>query len=291
MLIHRIYQPSARRRSSVARSRRRAGFLFVLPVLVLVVGFIYVPLGQAVYYSFTNWNGRTAPFVGLANYSENILHGPGVHRILINNLLILASIPLVMVIAFLVAAALYRGVRGATMFRSIYFIPVALSGVATGIAATMIFSGGPYSVGNWLGGSWTSLGAVIATFAWASFGVNAIILLAGMSTIDPDVMEAALLDGAGELRRMWYIVLPAMRRFVEFGFFITLVAAMTQLFPLIFTMTSGGPGFSTTTLEFSLYNNGFNNGQFGLAAATGIILLVITAVLTWPRVRRGARAS
>jgi ABC-type sugar transport system permease subunit len=219
------------------------------------------------------------------------LHGPGVHRILINNLLILASIPLVMVIAFLVAAALYRGVRGATMFRSIYFIPVALSGVATGIAATMIFSGGPYSVGNWLGGSWTSLGAVIATFAWASFGVNAIILLAGMSTIDPDVMEAALLDGAGELRRMWYIVLPAMRRFVEFGFFITLVAAMTQLFPLIFTMTSGGPGFSTTTLEFSLYNNGFNNGQFGLAAATGIILLVITAVLTWPRVRRGARAS
>jgi ABC-type sugar transport system permease subunit len=263
----------------------------VLPVVVLVTALIYIPLGQAFYYSFTNWDGSAAPFIGLANYSENFFKGPGVQRILINNLLILASIPLILAAAFVVAAALHRGAKGASIFRSIYFLPVALSGVATGIAATMIFNGGPYSVGNWLGGSWTSLAAVIATFAWAAFGVNAIILLAGMSTIDPDVMEAALLDGAGEARRLWYIVLPAMRRFVEFGFFITLVAAMTQLFPLIYTMTSGGPGFSTTTLEFSLYNNGFNNGRFGLAAATGIILLLITAVLTWPRVRAGARSS
>ena len=291
MAIARLHRLTELRSTSVTRSRGRVGFLFVLPVVVLVVALIYVPLGQAVYYSFTSWDGSAAPFVGLANYSESLYKGPGVQRILINNFLILAAIPLVMAAAFVIAAALHRGVKGASIFRSIYFLPVALSGVATGIAATMIFNGGPYSVGNWLGGSWTSLAAVIATFAWAAFGVNAIILLAGMSTIDPDVMEAALLDGAGEFRRMWYIVLPAMRRFVEFGFFITLVAAMTQLFPLIYTMTNGGPGFSTTTLEFALYNNGFNDGRFGLAAATGIILLIITAVLTWPRVRAGARSS
>jgi multiple sugar transport system permease protein len=263
----------------------------VAPAVCLVGVVVYLPTVQAVYYSFFQWDGQVAHYVGLANYRSNIISGPGASRILLNNALLLAFIPLVLTVSFVVASALHQRRRGAGFLRSVYFFPVALSGVAIGITGTAIFGGGQYSIGNWLGGSWTALAAVAVTFGWASFGVSTIIILAGMSTIDPQVLEAGKLDGATGVRKLWFIVLPLTRRFVEFAFFLTLIAALTQQFPVIFTMTYGGPGFSTTTLEFSLYDNGFNNGEFGLAAATGVVLLLITALVTWPRIRSGARTD
>lgn len=279
-----------RSQDGLRHSRWLTGAAFAFPVIVLIGLVVYLPVVQAFYYSLTGWNGQTAPYVGTANYVHNVFGGPGASRILLNNLLLLATVPIVVMVSFVVAAMLYRR-RRSGLYRFIYFLPVALSGVSIGLLGLTIFGGGQDSISNWLGGSWTALGAVAVMFSWATFGINTIIIFAGMTTVDPQILEAAELDGALGLKQLWYILFPLTRRFVEFALFLTLVAALTQLFPVIFTMTYGGPGFGTTTLEFALYDNGFNNGDFGLAAATGVVLLVVTAIVTWPRVRAGARVD
>ena len=136
----------------------------------------------------------------------------------------------------------------------------------------------------------SALAAVAITFIWGMFGTNLIIFLAGMSTIDVSLYEAARVDGAGPLRVLVSITLPLLRRFVQFAFIITLISAFTAIFSLIYIMTGGGPGFATTTLEFYGYQQGFATGDFGAAATAGVMLFVAVAVVSVVQVRlfRGA---
>ena len=136
----------------------------------------------------------------------------------------------------------------------------------------------------------SALVAVTITFIWGMFGTNLIIFLAGMSTIDESLYDAARVDGAGSLRVLVSITFPLLRRFVQFAFIITLVSAFTAIFSLIYIMTGGGPGFATTTLEFYGYQQGFATGDFGAAATAGVMLFVAVAVVSVVQVRlfRGA---
>src|ERR1700692_2185041 len=86
--------PKSRRRSALKKSQARVGFVLALPVVILIGVFVFWPTIQAIYYSFTNWNGSTSTFVGLGNYKSSLLSGPGVHRILFNNLIFIVSVPL-----------------------------------------------------------------------------------------------------------------------------------------------------------------------------------------------------
>lgn len=262
---------------------------------------IGLPLGQALYYSLTDWDGLTSTFVGLSNYTDSIFRDPNIRQIVTNNLVILLSIPFGVAVSFVIAYVLYRGVWGGKVFRAVYFLPTAFSWVVIGIAARGVLSYhgglngllgtiGLSSLGqDWLGQPQTALAGIVVTFNWAVLGLNTVILLAGMATLDQSVFEAAQLDGAGHLRMMRSIVLPWTRRFVNLAMVITIVAALTQIFALIYVMTSGGPGYATTTLEFFLYQEAFNNGSFGISAALGIILLTITLVVAGFQLRSGAK--
>jgi ABC-type sugar transport system permease subunit len=122
--------------------------------------------------------------------------------------------------------------------------------------------------------------AMLATFAWAMFGINTVIFISGLATIPPDLFDAARVDGAGTFRVLRHVVLPLMRRFVGLAFVVTLISGFTGIFGLIFVMTSGGPGFSTTTLEFQVYQEAFALGNFGTAAALGMVLFAMMVVVT-----------
>ena len=285
-----------RRRSGLGGSRRRAGFLFCLPVIVLEVGLLGLPILQTFYYSFTDWNGLTSNWVGLDNY--NRLFGDSTFwQVLGNNALLLASIPLAIVIPLAVAFLLNEHVAGWRFFRSAYFLPTAISWVVIGIvgirffAAEGILNGVLKTVG--LGGLQTdmlsseigAMVAVIITFIWSVFGTNTIIFITGMATMDREVYEAAHVDGAGAWTTLLQVTLPMLRRFIQFAFILTLVTAFTALFSLIFVMTSGGPGFGTTTLEFFVYQKAFNTGAFGLAAAIGVVLFVVVFAISVTQLR------
>jgi multiple sugar transport system permease protein len=285
-----------RPRSPLKRAERRAGILFSAPVVILYVALLALPIVQALYYSFTRWDGVTSTWVGLGNY-QRLLEDPSFWRVVFNNVGLLISIPFAILIPLLIAFLLNEHVLGWRFFRSVYFLPTAISWVVIGMVATRFFADQGIlnsllaSVGlgalhtNFLGQEYTALLAVILTFIWSVFGTNTIIFITGMATLDREVYEAARVDGASGLAMFRYITIPLLMRFIQFAFVLTLITGFTALFSLIFVMTEGGPGYGTTTLEFFVYQTAFSNGAFGYGAAIGIVLFAVVFVISIAQIR------
>jgi len=267
------------------RAEQRAGILFVLPVLALYVVLLLLPIVQTFWYSLTEWNGINSTFLGLDNY-RRLFTDPTFWRVVLNNLILLAAIPFAILIPLGVAFLLNQKVFGWRFFRSVYFLPTAISWVVIGIVAARFFAfrgilnsmlaavGIPIRT-DMLASEYTAMLAVAITFIWSVFGTNTIIFITGMATLDRDIYEAARVDGAGSWAIFRYVTIPLLMRFIQFAFILTLITGFTALFSLIFVMTTGGPGFGTTTLEFYVYQSAFANGAFGYAAAIGVVLFVI----------------
>ena len=275
---------------SLKSRRRRAGIVLSVPAVALVVALLGVPIGQAVYYSMTTWNGVTASWIGPSAYSTTFTN-PIFWRVLENNGLLLLAVPFAIGIPLLIAALLNEHVRGWRFFRSVYFLPTAISWVVIGMFALRFFSatgvlnellghvGAGSQATDLLAGEGSALLALAITFIWSMVGTNTMIFLTGMATLDPTLIEAAKMDGLHRWQIFFRVTLPLLTRFVQFSFVITVISAFSALFSLIFVMTGGGPGFGTTTLEFFVYQTGFQQVQFGTGALYGIILFVIMAVV------------
>ena len=285
--------PPVRRagRSRLARRRRRAGMLLSVPAIVLVAALLWAPIVQAVRYSLTTWDGYSAPtWIGPSAYTA-ALSDPIVHRVLENNALLLLAVPFAIGIPLVIAVLLHEHVRGWRFFRSVYFLPTAISWVVIGMVALQFFADkgilnqllsdvGLGSVHtDLLASEYSALAALAITFVFSMIGTNTIIFLTGMATLDPTLLEAAKVDGLSRWQIFHRVTLPLLTRFIQFSFVITVISAFSALFSLIFVMTGGGPGLGTTTLEFFVYQAGFAQGQFGTGALYGIILFVIMIVV------------
>jgi multiple sugar transport system permease protein len=268
-------------RGQLSRARSRAGFMLSLPALLLVTVFVLIPTVQAVYYSFTNWDGTAADFLGLSNYKSGLVTGPGVHRILLNNLVLILSVPIGILLEYCVAYVLWMGMKGGRVVLVLLFLPITVSWAAVGLTfRSLLLQVAP----EWLANPNLSLMVVVLAFLWATAGANILIIYAGLSTMDTSQIEAARLDGAGAVKIMLLIVAPNVIAFLDFALITTLIASCTSIFGLIYTFNFGGPGYSTTTLEFALYRGGFASGNFGLAAATGVVIMLVTIVVSIPRI-------
>jgi len=287
----RLRRPAGYRRTGrLGASERRAGILFSLPVVVLTGALLFLPIIQTFYYSLTEWNGIRATWIGLDNY-RSLVSDPVFWRVVLNNLFLLLSIPFAILIPLLVAFLLHQHVLGWRVFRSIYFLPTAISWVVIGMVAVRVFAArgilndligalGLEVRTDLLTNEYTAMLAVSLTFIWSVFGTNTIIFITGMATLDRDVYEAARVDGAGSFAIFRDITIPLLMRFIQFAFILTLITGFTALFSLIFVMTTGGPGYGTTTLEFFVYQKAFAQGVFGYAAAIGVVLFSIVFVIS-----------
>jgi multiple sugar transport system permease protein len=270
----------------LARRRRRAGIMLSLPAVIVVVALLAIPIGQAIYYSMTTWDGITATWIGPSAY-VTALTDPIFWRVIENNALLLLSIPFAIGIPLAIAALLHEHVRGWRFFRSVYFLPTAISWVVIGMVAVQFFALNGLmnkmlaAIGlgalrtDMLAGQYSALAALAITFIWSMLGTNIIIFLTGMATLDQTLIEAARVDGLSRWQIFFRVTVPLLKRFIQFSFVITVISAFSALFSLIFVMTNGGPGFGTTTLEFFVYQSAFSQGQFGTGALYGIILFVI----------------
>lgn len=275
---------------SLKAAERRAGILFILPLVLITGALLFLPLAQTAYYSFTQWNGIKSTWVGLGNYIQ-MLNDPVLSRVVVNNLLLLLAIPVAIIIPMLVAFLLHTHVLGWRQFRSVYFLPTAISWVVIGMVSARFFAQRgilndllaffqiPITT-NFLAAESSAMIAISLTFIWSTFGTNTIIFITGMATLDRDVYEAARVDGASSWQIFRNITIPLLMRFIQFSFILTLITGYTALFSLIFTMTSGGPGYGTTTLEFLIYQKAFAQGVFGYGAAMGIVLFVIVFIIS-----------
>ena len=281
-----ISKPPKAQRSQLAKNRGRSGMMLVLPAVLVVGALVAVPIFQAIYYSMTNWNGITSQWVGPSTYLT-LFKNPTFWRVLENNGLLLLSVPLAILLPLGIAAMINEKPWGWKVFRSLIFLPTAISWVVIGMVAVRIFAD-PGAVNTLLGAVGlgflqrdflaqpsTAILAVALTFVWSMIGTNTIIFLTGMATIDPAIFEAAAIDGAARWATFTRISIPLLKRYFQFSFVLTVITAFTALFSLIFIMTGGGPDYGTTTLEFFVYQQAFNVGDFGTGAMIGVVLFVL----------------
>jgi multiple sugar transport system permease protein len=267
------------------------GLVFVSPQLIGMCAFVLLPFGVGLVLAFAQWDGLTQlTWVGFANFQAQ-LADPVFLRSMLNTLgLALITVPVGLALSLLVAVALDR-LRGRTGYLLLYFAPVMTSSIAVSLVWQQILrADGPLNEAftkvfdipgpDWLGDPRFVLLAVSIVTIWSSMGLNVIIFLAGLQGINPNVLEAARVDGAGPLRTMMQIRLPLLSPVV---FFSTVVAVISsfQTFDVVFILTKGGgPENSARTIVYQIYDEGFVHFQFGMASAASIILLVLTLVVT-----------
>jgi ABC-type sugar transport system permease subunit len=296
---------AARARPARVRARGRlerlGGLPYLLPLLALVGAIVVVPAGVALFHSFTDWRpGGESPWVGLANYRD-ILSNPITGEIVENTGVLLLGVPLWTALPLVLAFALHERTPATGFFRAVFFFPAVLSPAIIGIMFRGILA--PEGLVNevllglrivsepvlWLDNAALVKPTLILVLAWASVGAGTVVFSAAMTSIDKHLLEAAMLDGAGWFNRLRYVVLPSIASVVAFWVVYQVVSVFLYVFGWIFILTRGGPGYSSTTLDFDVYQNAFTNGLFGYASAQSMCLLIIAAIVVlvgFPLARR-----
>ncbi len=276
---------------------RSAPYLFIAPAMILLVAFGVLPVLVGIVTSLTNMNlaGLGNPslvqFIGLDNYSR-LFSDPRFWQALRNTAIFaVIGVPLVVVISLAVALLLNKSQGWFFKFlRSFYFMPAITSIVAIALVWGYLFNGqfglfnyllslvglGPV---KWLSDPTVVKFSLIMVAVWRGLGLNTIILLAALQEVPREYIEAASLDGAGELRTTTSIVIPQLRPAIFF-ITVTTVIAWLQFFDEPFVLTKGGPLGESTSVSLFLYQTGFSSSQFGYASAGSVVLFVIIAVIT-----------
>jgi multiple sugar transport system permease protein len=270
--------------------RERTAYLFLLPILLLYAVFSLYPIVQTFELSFFDAKiVEQGPFVGLKNYRD-ILAAAGFHQALGNTLLFTAGSTAAVLVVSLVLAVLVNisWVRGKTVFKVIYFLPVVTSLVAVGyiwkwmmdpsygllnvLLATVGIQPGP----NWLSNPDLALWSLVLVNIWKWVGYFLVIFTANLQAIDQSYYEAASIDGAGAWSQFLRITLPLLRTAILLTVILGIVNFL-KAFALVFVMTQGGPAGRTELMATYVYREAFATGQlrFGFSAAASMVLFVM----------------
>jgi len=285
------------------RVRRQAvvGWLFVLPALLMYAAFVLQPVVLTVQYSLYRWDGvGPATFVGLSNY-ETVLSDPNLLGTIVNAFRLIVFFSFIPVTLGLVVASIMRRVAAGslgTVARTVLFLPQVIPLVAAGIvwswvlSLTGIFNQLLTALGlagvtrAWLGDFDTALPAVGFIGAWVLLGLCIVLLLTGMTKIDPALYESARLDGANAIREFIAITIPSLRNEIAVCLTVTVIAALAA-FDIVYVSTGGGPGLATMVPGLQIYVLAFSARQVGLASALAVALIVLVLVVILPIQRLG----
>lgn len=287
--------PPARPRAGARRARRREGLVgwaFLAPNLVLMIGFLFVPIVLAVQLSFQETRGFGDPaWVGLENY-RTMVEDPDFWRSLANTVLFTAvTVPIELAAGLGLAVLLNSALPARGLLRTLLVLPMVVSGVASAMIAVILFYESNGLVNKVLEAmglgrvAWQSEGApamlsVILVAIWLRLGFNMVIYLAGLQSIEPELYEAARIDGASKWQQLRLITVPLLGPSTFFLLIMNVIASF-QVFDVIFVMTGGGPSGATSVLVTYAYRNGFQIREQGYGAALGIVILLITLVFTF----------
>jgi len=292
------------RKFNIRENDERQGFLSVIPVILVLFAIRGYPLLIGVFKSFTNWNGMSqSTFIGAKNYIT-ILKDPVFWNMLGNNLVFMVFIFFQLLFGITAAILFYQETPGWKIFRSLFYLPQIVSSVVIGYLFTVVFSyRGPLNVllqktgleklsMDWLGDRSSAIVIIILCLVWVNIGWQAMLGLGGLSSISPSILEAADIDGAGYWQKLFGITLPLLGRTIEYSTVISVIWVLTGLFPFIFSMTDGGPGYGTTTIDYMIYLKSFRmSSELGYASALAVILTVIVLLLTVIEMKMSNRAN
>lgn len=278
-----------------AYKNKKIIILFLAPVVLGLLVFVYYPLLQTVVGSLYEWVSYTPDqkWVGLKNYGAIFTNG-GFGRILFNNIIyaalsVVCQVGLAMVLAACLEEVFMRKFQG--FFRTVLFLPslISMSVIAllwkcifnpnTGLLNTFLMNIGVQNPPTWLGDANLAIFCCIFISQWQYVGYCMLLDLIGIQKIPQELYEAALIDGAGSVKKFFYITLPMGKESMLVTAIITVIGSF-KIFTEIQILTGGGPGRASEVLATAMYRAAFVNDEMGVASAYAVIIFVITLVLS-----------
>ncbi|MGO1286776.1 MAG: carbohydrate ABC transporter permease [Brachybacterium sp.] len=284
------------------RRIRLTPYIFIGPAALLFAAFSLIPIIIAITLSFqdTQTLGE-GQWVGLDNYAQ--MGSDALFRTALLNTLIftVGTVPTAMAAGLALAVALNRPLPGRGVLRAMFFVPMVAAGVVVGVIMSWIFNV-DYGVANnalavlgigripWLTSPSMAMFTLIIVVVWTRIGFCMVIYLGALQSIPSELKEAAAIDGAGRWARVRSITFPMLTPTTSILLILNVVFSI-QAFDVIYVMTGGGPGFSTTVLIQYVFRSAFQDGQMGYAAALGLVLVGILLVFTLLRQQASKRAE
>ncbi len=277
--------------ASGARSERRVATLLLLPAIIFLLLMTIFPTIYSLWLSMQQYNlsrPDLISFVGFRNYGQLLSDDLFWRSVRLTLTFSFVALALQIVVGFLIASVFDRGGRGTTIWRTLFIIPVFTSPVALGLTWRYMYQPGygliNYFLGlfgippvNWLASPQWAMPAVIFADVWQWTPFVALILLAGMQSISPEITEAAELDGLSRAQYLLRIVAPLLAPVITVVALIRLIDAL-KTFDLIYIITRGGPGTATYTLPLHAYATGFGSFLMGHSAAISWVLVIIVNI-------------
>ena len=268
------------------------GYAFIAVAMIVFCVFTVYPVISAFFTSFEKYKPLGSTFVGLENYKTTFSSSLFYKSIWNTLVYTVFTVPLSLCISFIVAILILPFKKKVqSLFKSMYYLPAVASGVAlsvvwlwiydplpTGLLNSLLANFGISNV-NWLGSSDTAMFSLILMALLAGHGTQIIIYLAALLGVPSSLFEAADLDGATFLQKVWFIVLPLVKPTTLF-LLVTGVIGSFQVFMNAYMMTGGGPDNATTMVGLMIFNNAFKYSDYGQACAQALILAVVIAAIS-----------
>jgi ABC-type sugar transport system permease subunit len=273
-------------------------YTILTPMLIYFIIFTWVPIAVLGVFSLTEWNVVQWPptFVGLDNYVQ-VFTDPYYHKVMqVTVTLGLSTLIINMALGLGIALLLNEKIRGRGVYRTIWYLPVVISGAVMAQTLAIFLYPGQSGVFNslialvglksviWTQSTFWMPVWVVLFSVWRGVGSVVIFFLAGLQSIDPVLYEAAWVDGADRWRSFRNITIPQLAPITLFVFVTQCVGAL-QIWEAPLVLTFGGPDNSTRTMVYSLYSDAFSNLTMGLACAQSVILLVVLMALSATNLR------
>lgn len=273
------------------RQLRITPYLFLIAPLALLITFTFVPAGNLIWYSFTDWDGidRQKEFIGAENYIR-IFTEPEVFRVFLVSLYYIGASFIQMAIALYFATVLSFTTRFRNFFKGVLFFPYLINGVAIGLVFLYLYQPGgtldsvlklaglEEASTQWLGNPDVVNLSLAATSVWRYTGLNFVLFLGAIQSIPSQLYEAAELDGASKWQQFRYIIAPGIKRIISLSFILAISGSLA-VFEIPYIMTDGANGSATFVIE--TIQRAFNFRQVGFASAMAVVLLLIVLIVTF----------
>ncbi len=282
---------------SHAPARRREGRLAALLLAPTVIGlglFTFIPMIGSIVLAFFDWDIISTPkFAGGKNFAQ-LASSPTVRVSFLNTfgfviVAVTLQIAVAMLLAVLVQSKMPSWARA--FFRSVFFFPLILSAASVSLIMSYLFNEDFGTVNkvlalvgiapvHWLTRAHGAMVVTVLVYVWQNFGFTFLLFIGGLAAIPPEIYEATSIDGAGAWARFRQITLPLVSPTMLVATVMAIISAL-QIFDQPYVLTRGGPGDSTRTAVMVIYQSAFQELHFGLAAAIGVVLMVIIMLITW----------
>jgi ABC-type sugar transport system permease subunit len=269
--------------------RKIEPYLFIAPAMVVLLLIFGYPVYRLVVLSMQRQSKGTLIFAGFANYkaifSDDVFIAAIQH-----NLALLICVPIMVLIALLLAVFLFERIRGWQFYRTTLFLPYLLPIAVIGLIFSYIFQlsgvlndfltaiGLKVLALDWLGSTKLALPTLMFVIIWKEVGFGIVLFLARLMSVEEELFDAAKIDGANWWQLQWNITIPQLATVMEFFIVISIITMLSWVFNYVFVMTGGGPGNATMVSELYVYLMGFRYNQTNLAAAVSVLLLIVTGV-------------